>query len=374
MMSCLQRIIPLVVLLGTQIAILTPPVVVNGSIVSLTKDVFQRDKEEKDPEYNGDRTSSEIQHYVRGRHPRVGRIRYHYDDSFRDASESRRCTHIIIVGVGTAMTVDQYDGIAEHIVTNSSTVYITSNHNMNGIVKASAIQFADLINAIYEQLEVLVPICSSTANTSYVANDGNHILPRISSTKAKLFIVGGHSSSGQAAFEAVQKDLLQFHPFALLGLDPYQISPPHGTAPLLPLPSLFWGFTTTTCFVHVESAARGAYQQSSPEFGRVLYAIDNRPDTIRSHMTHCVFTDHGCGAASIIVCPTQSSFDWVYDSVAQSVRQFIGALDSEEPFRSELFELPRTTSGDIALHVNDDILSADDDKAATEQESTMQWL
>jgi hypothetical protein len=313
------------------------PLVVDGSIVSVTKDVlFQADGDWESG--NISETASTKQHIRRNK--RVGRIRYHYDDTRSEMNPvafesnfSLTCSHVVMEGVGTSMTVDQYDKIAAQIVTGTSFVFITTNHNVNGIVKTSATQYATLINAIYKQLEELVPVCAGT----------------------KKFIVGGHSSSGQAAFEAVQNNLLQFEPFAFFALDPYQIIPSRDQAQLQ-LPALYWGLTSTTCFVNAKSAAMGAYQQSSPEHGRILYAIDNDPrDANNSQTTHCVFTDHGCGVASIIVCPTKATFDWVYESVATSLQIFLRALDTNKEFQNEMFKLPTTDSGAVLLHVNEEI-------------------
>ena len=242
------------------------------------------------------------------------------------------------------MTVDQYDKIAAQIVTGTSVVVVVCKHNVNGIVKTSATQYARLINAINARLsKILVPVCSNTTRSN------THV------------VIGGHSSSGQAAFEAMQNDLYTFEPLAFFGLDPFQISPStihsHHS---MPLPSLYWGLTETTCFVNVEKAATGAYRLTDPTMGgKVLYSIDNKKDKA---VTHCIFTDHGCGMGAIVVCPaTQSESKWVHQAVAKSLHNFLLALKDGNEFERKLFELPVTASGEVQLHVNEEVMLFDED-------------
>jgi hypothetical protein len=231
------------------------------------------------------------------------------------------------------MTVDQYDKMAERIVSETSIVFVVSNHNVGSLDKKSAKQYADLLNAIHDQQGNLVPICK----------DNQH--------PAANIVIGGHSSSGQAAFEAVQRDLFHFEPLAFFGLDPYQISNTTSNSLPMRLPALYWGLTSTTCFVNVEKAALGFFRLTSTiaDRGRVLYLIENN----QSSLTHCVFTDSGCGVGPIVVCPTRSTLDWVYESVAESVHLFLDALISNKGFNKDFFELTATLSGKVLLQVNE---------------------
>jgi hypothetical protein len=313
---------------------------VNGCVVSVTKDV------EQDVENTHDRNGYNHSAGEKNHYRRIGRIRYHYDDdgpygSSKDPLSSHHsCSHVVVTGVGTSMSVDQYDKIAAQIVTGTSIVFVVSNHNVNGLAKTSAEQYARLLNNIHDHLnEILVPVCQSQIDAK------------------KHIVIGGHSSSGQAAFEAAQSTLLNFQPLAFFGLDPFQISPSTiATHKPLYLPALYWGLTETTCFVNVEAAALGAYSLTSPHVGgKVLYSIVNKDkDT-----THCVFTDHGCGMGIIVVCPTEMGSEWVYEAVAQSLQMFLKALDSEHKFERQFFELPRTKSGQVVLHVNEEVVLHD---------------
>jgi hypothetical protein len=340
------------------------PAIVHGSVVSTTKDVFLEDHQ--------DAKASETFQSIR-RDRRVGRIRYHFEDNNYNQTDSAEkidldtgtstffsikstlypCSHVVVIGVGTSMTVEDYDILARKIVNGTSIVVIVTNHNVNGILKSSARRYACLINAVYDQLEELVPICSlqsiTTAGTITSATTTS-TTTTTTSKKEKNFIVGGHSSSGQAAFDASQKYLFDFQPLAFFGLDPYPVTPSNEEL-RLQIPALFWGLRTTTCFVHVQTAAMGAYQLSLSDSGRVLYAIDNTHNEI----THCVFTDHGCGIGPIIVCPTErTTFGWVYDAVANSLHAYLHALETKQEFQRDMFELTQTKVGDVMLLVNED--------------------
>lgn len=177
-----------------------------------------------------------------------------------------------------------------------------------------------------------------------IIEDGNQVKTNI--------IVGGHSSSGRAAFEATRQQLFEFVPMAFFGLDPYQISPTTAddSSNFLSLPALYWGLRKTTCLVNVEKAAWAAYMLTSAKSGgKVLYAIDNDGNSI----THCVFTDRGCGMGPFVVCPTRITFSWLYESVARSLHSFINALENSQEFTSDIFQLPETLSGKVLLYVND---------------------
>jgi hypothetical protein len=312
----------------------------------------------------------------------IGRIRYHYfNEDFVDIDDhvgnhdrsgipenatSKQCSDILVIGVGTAMSVEGYDKVAERIVAisgSSSLVVVISDSNPDHIVKLPSSKYASLLNAIRDQLNSgLVPICAR----EQVHNHKQYVRSTLSSLEIGPtqeqqqqqqqprvnFLIGGHSASGQAALEAAQKGLYDFVPDGFVGLDPYDISEKtmNFSSPLQ-FPTINWGFTHTTCFVKVQKAAQGAYRLSSSESGRVLYLIDNE----HNGMTHCVFTDHGCGVGAFDVCPTNENFEWVHESVGESIHKFVTALRTEgRQFTKDIFELPSTLSGRVSLFVNDD--------------------
>eukprot|EP00536_Pseudo-nitzschia_multiseries_P007008 jgi/Psemu1/16621/gm1.16621_g len=320
---------------------------------------------------------------------RIGRIRYHHFNQhlitgkitdgrnlkiLKDTTEPPQlhCSDVLMVGVGTAMSVEDYDKLAKRIATlteSLSLVVIVLDHNLGGFVKTSPNRYADLANAIQKQLyKGLIPICNSSVvekdvyhskSSSSIIAETKTILqekekgPQQQSRGASFFI-GGHSASGQAALEAAQKELYDFTPRGFVGLDPFDVSDKtmDFDSPL-EFPTLDWGFEETTCSVQVKKAALAVYGLSSPESGRVLYSINNNKN---DGMNHCVFTDDGCGVGFVKVCPTEERFEWVLDSVAKSFLSFVNALKSVEeiPFQKENFELSSTLSGDVFLFVNDD--------------------
>jgi hypothetical protein len=109
-------------------------------------------------------------------------------------------------------------------------------------------------------------------------------------------VIGGHSAGGAAAFRAVLGNLFTgFEPAAFLGLDPWYVGGGGGgdvdddKNGMMKLPSMYWGFSHTTCGVNVGNAAKAAYSRTNDEH-RVLVQIQNANRT----MKHCSFTDAGC--------------------------------------------------------------------------------
>jgi len=342
---------------------------------------------------------SSVSTYVMNGMERIGRVRYHYynDNDYNENDGNgdlvasppgtvpfppslnnyhrNQCPDVLVIGVGTAMSASDYDKLAQHSVSTSLMVIIL-DHNPGRVVKTSATKYVNAMVGIRNQLHVIIPHCgfnntkeSGSINSS---NDGRvdrrqkmaeqqPATMAATAATASKFLIGGHSASGQAALEAAQKGMFNetsFVPSGFVGLDPYEISKRtmDMNSPLHQFPTLNWGFTDTTCLVQVQKAASGAYHLSSPSSsssgngGRILYSIDNSQNT----MMHCVFTDSGCGVAAFTVCPTEERYDWVFESVAQSVHKFLSALKSETPFQKEHFELPETISGSVFLYADND--------------------
>lgn len=279
----------------------------------------------------------------------VGQIRYHYNEI--DNENQEFCTSILTFGVGTAMSVNDYNYISQSIAfANPTIVVIATDSNHDGIVKSSPTKYATLLNNISDQLKSLIPSC----------DNGNSTIDGYSES-VPIFL-GGHSSSGQAALQALQGNLFHFTPGGFFGMDPYDISSDtvNYDNPIY-LPTLNWGFTKTTCLVNVDKAAMGAYRLFAPAsssnrktLGRVLYSIDNDNDS--KQIGHCVFTDNGCGVGSIVVCPTihPPKDNWVYEALAKSVKLFLKAIHKGVPFTKNDFSLNTNVSGKVLLQVNED--------------------
>lgn len=255
----------------------------------------------------------------------VGRIRYHLD------TEVDKCDSLILLGVGTFMGVEDYDKVSSSIVEDQPAVVIVLDHNPHKPVKIFGEQFALLVNNIHNQLEELIPTC----------------------VKPGRILFGGHSASGLAALTAWKDGLLDsINLSGFLGLDPYEIDAQNlGEDFILDLPGLFWGFTKTTCLVKKSHAAAAAYQFTDDE-NRVLYTIEN---TGGCKITHCVFSDDGCGIGPIS-CSTREEFAWIYDQVAKSVHLFLEALEQGTKFTHDLFSLPQEEGPQIHLYVDADTI------------------
>jgi hypothetical protein len=251
----------------------------------------------------------------------LGNIRYYYD------SVIASCSTVVILGVGTYMSINDYDMLSKGTASGQPIVVIISDHNVHNLVKTSPTKYALLVNAIQEQLSDLVPICK---------NQDAHIL------------VGGHSASGEAAVKALQENLLRFEPVGFVGLDPYEISAKTvDMTKALTMPAMFWGLSETTCRVDIIEAARAAYKLATPKT-RILYLLDND----QSGITHCVFSDTGCGEWPL-VCETEEVFDWVHETVAKSIHMFTVAITDSNYTRRQ-FELPKDTPRDVVLYANED--------------------
>uniref|UniRef100_A0A7S1DAB8 Chlorophyllase n=1 Tax=Cyclophora tenuis TaxID=216820 RepID=A0A7S1DAB8_CYCTE len=246
-----------------------------------------------------------------------GRLRYHYDDSVANP-----CENVVMIGVGTTMGTSDYDEMSTQIVMGDSVLVIIVDQNPFWFVKTSAARFATFTNAIVDQLDQIVPVCS--------------LAP-------KQIVIGGHSAGGQAAWNSIP--MLTYTPTGFLGLDPFRLDPEDD----LNIPALFWGFTQTSCQVTAGQAAKAGYQASQDD-GRVFYQIDNSNG---SDAGHCSFTDSGCFGP---VCPArETSSTWVRESVAEGTKRFLKAI-SDGNWNKELFELEAVEDESFNLFVNQDII------------------
>ena len=251
----------------------------------------------------------------------LGSIKYHYD------SVIASCSTVLILGVGTFMSINDYDMVSRATASGQPIVVIISDHNVHSLIKTSPTKYALLVNAIQRYLPDLIPICK---------NQDARIL------------VGGHSASGEAAVKALQENLLGFEPVGFVGLDPYEISAKTvDMTKTLTMPAMFWGLSETTCKVERIKAAKAAYKLAMAK-ARILYVLDND----QSGITHCVFSDTGCGEWPL-VCENEEVFDWVHETVAKSIHMFIVAI-TDGNYTKRQFELPKDTPRDVILYANED--------------------
>lgn len=229
-----------------------------------------------------------------------GKVRYHHD-------AATACATVVMIGVGTAMTVGDYEALSADISTDSSIVTLITDHNSGFFVKLQWRQYRSFYNNVVSSISDIVPACKG---------------------KNPKIIVGGHSASGQAVIDAMAEDkkarednknienrTLIRKPDGFIGLDPFRINT--NVEIDAELPVLVWGFSATTCSVSVDQAAKAAYTKSSKDH-RVFYKIMNSAKNIK----HCAFTDAGCG----IACGKDKGGEWVHRTVAKSIQVFSNAV------------------------------------------------
>lgn len=244
-----------------------------------------------------------------------GRYRFFYDK----AKSSSACDNILFLGVGTAMSVTSYDKVATEIASSSGALTVIVDHAARFPVKTSGKGYAKLLNRLVKEIDSRIPICAAGAPD-----------------KRKI-IIGGHSASGQAASDSI--DRLDFKPDGFVGLDPFRRGGFAGKLDIT-IPSLEWGFTKTTCFVDVDKAAKSAYEASSKDH-RILYRVSNP----KKGLKHCAFADGGCPS-----CNGKDDSSWVRKSVGDSIRVFLQAIASGYYTKSK-FDL---TLDSVELYANAD--------------------
>ena len=268
-----------------------------------------------------------------------GEFRYFYDDGEGVAS----CLNVVLFGVGTAMSIKDYNIISTDMVSGRDIVAIVVDPAPGFPTKNSDARFVQVIDAIVTDLHTFIPICNIAPTCSSSTNSTD---PDVCTKK---IIIGGHSASGGTAWRCLSK--LSFRPSGYLGLDPYRLDP---KAPeQVDIPTLSFGFTRATCGVEVDFAAKASYLTSGNDH-RVLYMFDNQvvEGNGASKILHCSFTDKGCFG---VICPGGGDGDaWVRASVGFSLQAFFSSLMSQV-FQKEDYFLPTNDANLVAnLYVNGD--------------------
>lgn len=257
-----------------------------------------------------------------------GRYQYYYD-------ENSECDELLIINVGTAMSVSSYSNLGKEIAEGTSTIAIIVDNAPNSIVKTSEKSFAKFTNAIVKNISDLIPACKT--------------MP-----KNGIFI-GGHSAGGQATIIALEKNLLDFDVQGYIGLAPYEViaedtwslKPPfYKEAMSISVPALLWGFSKTSCAVSRDNAAVAAYKISSPEAGRVYYEVQTDNFNTLTGGPHCSFANSGCAG----MCSGGSKYSFIPKEVAHSIGLFAKACVLQK-FERSFFALRRA---DVELYVNED--------------------
>ena len=218
----------------------------------------------------------------------TGQVRVFYKSPSPAAAEA------IMLGVGTAMSRDSYDNLANQLIAYGYVVIIM-DHQPGSMTKTDAGKYKSC--AIEVQNNVL----------SWLSGTG--------CTSIAHWILGGHSAGGQAAQNAVGGDLNLAD--AMFSIDPYSIE----GASRVALPGLYWGFDVTTCFVEKTDAAMAAYYycDGPRAFYRVNKTYSWGPCGYSPKYYHCSFADGSCPACTN--CMTTPSY--FFTDVAKSVNKFI---------------------------------------------------
>ncbi len=201
-----------------------------------------------------------------------------------------------ILAVGTAMSRDSYDNLANQMIAYGYVVVIM-DHQPGSMTKTDAGKFR---NCTIEVQNNILGWLSGTGCTA-IAH----------------WIVGGHSAGGQAAQNAVSGDASLAD--GMFSIDPYNID----GAGRVNLPGLYWGFNLTTCFVEMTDAAEAAYYYNDGPraFYRVNKIYSWGPCGYSPKFYHCSFADGSCPACTNCMY-TPSYF---YTDIAKSVNKFINA-------------------------------------------------
>ncbi|MCK6371096.1 MAG: hypothetical protein L6Q83_07175 [Gammaproteobacteria bacterium] len=217
-------------------------------------------------------------------------VRVHYPASIPSAAET------FVVAVGTAMSRSDYDFLAAQL-NGKGYVVVAMDHARGNMVKTDAGKFQACANLVK-------------------ANIAGWLAPHGFSTVAH-WIMGGHSAGGQAAQNAISANPALTD--AIFSIDPYNLS----GAGTVTGPALYWGFTTTTCFVDVDDAAKAGYYGTGGQ--RVLVRVKKKysfgPCGYSPKYFHCSFCDGHCpGCTNCMTTPNHFFVD-----VGNTVQKFINA-------------------------------------------------
>jgi hypothetical protein len=272
-----------------------------------------------------------------------GNLRYFFDKAIGAAA----CQNVILLGVGTGMSVNDYNLVSTDIVTGHNILTIVVDFAPGQPFKNSEKDYIKLINAVEANLRTLVPICNDTADT-----------------KRKI-VVGGHSASGGVAWKCLNR--LNFRPDGYVGLDPYKLDPKG--AKQGEIPSLSFGFTKSTCLVQGDKAAKASYNTSRND-RRVLYLIDNNEKISGKDIAvHCSFADKGCSGA---VCPARDGDPSVRALVGFSIQAFMQSL-SKKTYIKQDYERPKLATGQQSTPVMYKLYVNQDEVETTRKRAFAPW-
>lgn len=213
---------------------------------------------------------------------------------------------LVILGIGTAMNIDEYDTLSLEISKNQNIAII--DHNPGWPFKTDATKFASMVKKLI--LDWKIHTKSLNENNCKI-------------------IVGGHSASGQAAHEALSNLSYQINDVdGIFSLDPYDIR--SQKKDIINIPGLYFGFNIAT--ITPKDAAKTAFDKTTHA---IFYEIQTaNPDLTKGEFTpiyhHCSFADDRKCGYSIFSSPKETPE--IYTFVADKLNEFLVYLKNKKDF------------------------------------------
>jgi len=217
----------------------------------------------------------------------------HYPDASQTSCE------VILFSVGTATSVGGYDSMAGALTQKGFVVAIVDPQKGN----PTKLDVEKLREAYSHVKDNLVGWAGDKCQS------------------VSKWIVGGHSAGGGTAHKVFDSDPSMAD--AVFSVDPFTKGDMGGE---VNLPSLFWGFDVTTCFVTKEVAAVGYYALTSSEKRVLVRAQKELTWSACGYAPkyfHCSVVDGGCTACTNCM----DTPEYFFEDVANSVRVFVDNLE-----------------------------------------------
>ena len=271
-----------------------------------------------------------------------GLLQYHRSDVTPGAS-STCCDSVVIINVGTEMSVTDYQDLGKKIV-NNDTVSIIIDDNPKKIKKQDGKKFAALVNAIaHDLVDIVGDCCMKQPKNGY--------------------LLGGHSGGGEAAVLALQHESLDLAVTGFLGLAPFTVTP---ATMEINVPSLIWDFSKETCSVSPEFAGIAAYSICQSK-ERVFYQVQTDNTDTKVHGPHCSFTDKGCGSPLQLCTGGKDMQAWIHDMVPYSIHKFVNAVVTGSKFTEDRFHIDDGPNP-VHIYVSNDMAKQSTERIESKRE------
>jgi len=225
----------------------------------------------------------------------AGRIEW----SLHYPAASQTSCEVVLFSVGTGASVGGYDSMSKALTDQGFAVAIVDPER-GSMTKLNV----EKLRAAYSHVKEI-----------FVGEAGDKC------QSVSKWIVGGHSAGGGTAHQIFARDPSMAD--AVFSVDPFARADIVGG---VNLPSLFWGFDVTTCFVNRRDGAQGYYLATETEKRVFVRAQREMAWTLCGYSPryfHCAIVDGGCTACT----NCKATPDYFFDDVAKSVRVFVDNLE-----------------------------------------------